>query len=85
VTTIAMDDQRLRLIRELAIEHLDLQPEELTLTRDFVADCGADSLSVIDFFGALEREFTIVFDESSLDRMRTLEATFEVVAEVAGW
>jgi acyl carrier protein len=85
VTTVAIADQRVRRIRELAIEHLELEPEELTMTSDFVADCGADSLSVIDFLGALEREFTIVIDESSLDQMRTLQTTFEVVAEVAGW
>ena len=72
-------------IRQMAAEHLEVDLEELTLTSHFVADCGADSLSLIDLLAGLEREYNVVIDQGQLERMVSVNAVYEVLAEAAGW
>jgi acyl carrier protein len=47
MSTSAISEQRMSRLRELAIEHLEVEPEGLTPTSDFIADLGADSLGFI--------------------------------------
>jgi acyl carrier protein len=82
--TTAVSERFLR-IRELTLEHLEIDDEKLTDESLFVEEHEADSMALIDLLGAVEQEFTIVIDPNLLDRMVNLKAVYEVVSEVAGW
>ncbi len=83
MTTII--SERFQRIRELALEHLEIDEDKLTDDSLFVEDHEADSMSLIDLLGAVEQEFTIVIDPDLLDRMVNLRAVYQVVSEAAGW
>lgn len=72
-------------IRELICEHLEIEAEELTDTGLFVEDYGADSLSLIDLLGSLEKDSGVVIDESHLGRLVSLDGVCAVMQELAGW
>lgn len=55
-------------MRQISAEHLEVDPEQLTMTGHFVADCGADSSLWIDLLAGLEREYNGVIDYGQLER-----------------
>ncbi|HEY6798050.1 MAG TPA: phosphopantetheine-binding protein [Kineosporiaceae bacterium] len=83
--TTAMNEQRLARIRVMAAEHLEVDPETLTMTTDFARDCGADSLVLMDFRAALEEEFEVTIAQQDWDDLLTLERVYQVLADLAGW
>jgi len=72
-------------IVQIVCEHLEVQPEEISETDQFVADHGADSLMLIGVLAALEKEFKITIDQAELARMTSVAGVHAVVAESAGW
>lgn len=72
-------------IRQMAAQHLEVNLADLTVSSHFVDDCGADSLSLIDLLAAVEREYNVVIDQSRLEHMVSVNAVYEVLADVAGW
>jgi acyl carrier protein len=77
--------ERLRQIREIVCEHLELDDSELGDTTHFTEDHEADSLALMDVLAALEKKFGITIDQAQFARMTNLRAVYEVVSESAGW
>jgi acyl carrier protein len=78
-------EARLRQIREIIAEHLELESGELSDTSLLVEDHAADSLSRIDILAALEKEFSVSIDQEAMERMVNVKGVYAVVAEAAGW
>lgn len=76
--------ERIARIREMAVEHLELDAEALSDSSLFV-DEGVDSLSLIDLVAAVEKEFSIVIDQADLPKMTSLDGVYKVVSDTAGW
>jgi acyl carrier protein len=84
------DDNAETIIRETVIEALvkltgnaavASMPDSASL-----ADCGLDSLAVLEFVGLLEARFNIEFDEASFTstNFHTIGQTVSVLCQVAG-
>ncbi|MFE5729531.1 acyl carrier protein [Streptomyces sp. NPDC056528] len=78
-------DERLAEIRDLAAELFDADPAAVESARSFVDDLEADSLLAIEMVTQLEKRYGVLISEEAIPRMVNLKATFEVVAEIAGW
>lgn len=78
-------DVRTAKIKEVVCEILELEEDEVTDTSLFIEDHGADSLRAIEILASLEKEFSVVIDQSELPKMVNLEAVYAVVGEAAGW
>lgn len=78
-------DERLNQIREIVLEVLELEPEELTATSRFKEDHDADSLLAIEILAQLEKTFHIEIPQEELVKMTHLAAVYDVVSEHAGW
>ena len=50
-------------IRELILEQLDVEREEITLDSRFVEDLGADSLDLMELASSLEEEYGVSIDK----------------------
>ena len=77
--------ERLEELREISAEVLELDPEELTDTADFVEVFGADSLRAIEILARIEKKYRIDIPQSELPKMQNLLAVYEIVARQAGW
>lgn len=78
-------DEDQRRIKEIVVDILELDEDELTDTSLFIEDHDADSLRAIEILASLEREFKIVIDQAELARMVNLDGVYEVVSKSEGW
>ncbi|HEY0168558.1 MAG TPA: acyl carrier protein [Jatrophihabitans sp.] len=83
MTVVTDEDQR--RIKEIVVDILELDEDELTDTSLFIEDHDADSLRAIEILASLEREFKIVIDQAELARMVNLAGVYEVVSTSEGW
>lgn len=77
--------ERTGTIREIVCDILEIEEDEVTRTSLFKEDHNADSLRAIEILAALEKEFSVVINQSELPRMVNIEGVYQVVAEAAGW
>ncbi len=78
-------DERMARIKEIVCENFELETDEITEESLFIQEHQADSLKLIDILGAIEMEYSITIDMEELPKMVNLKATYQVVAEAAGW
>ncbi|WP_220449785.1 acyl carrier protein [Nonomuraea longispora] len=72
-------------IREIVAEVLELSPEEISESGDFIEEYGADSMSAIEILAGLDRHFDIEIPQEHLAQMRNLREVYAVVAREASW
>ncbi len=77
-------DSRYGELTEIVADVLEVEPEELTDTGDFVEDYEADSLRAIEILARIEKRFRVEIPQSELAAMRTLEGVREVVGRYVG-
>lgn len=76
--------EQFQQLREILIDVLEIEPEELTETSHFVNDHGADSLMAIDIIASIEREIGVHIPNEALPEMTSLTAVIEIVARYGG-
>ncbi|MEU9212620.1 acyl carrier protein [Streptomyces sp. NPDC048415] len=77
--------ERTESIKEIVCDILEIEEDEVTQTSLFKEDHNADSLRAIEILAALEKQFSVVINQSELPRMVNIEGVYQVVAEAAGW
>ncbi|MET8307407.1 MULTISPECIES: acyl carrier protein [unclassified Micromonospora] len=78
-------EQHVAELREIVAEVLELEPEEVADTADFVEEYEADSLRAIEILARIEKKYRVEIPQAELNEMRSLKAVHEVVARHAGW
>ncbi|MDT8913889.1 acyl carrier protein [Amycolatopsis sp. PS_44_ISF1] len=78
-------DRRKAVIKELACDAFEIEPEELEEDTLFDEDLGIDSLSAIDLLAALEKHFGLEVEQVDLSRLNSLASVYDLVAEELGW
>jgi acyl carrier protein len=71
-----MNQEELQLeeLRELVAEVLELEPEELTDTGDFMEDYEADSLRAIEILARIDKKYKVEIPQAELPELRNLKA-----------
>ncbi len=59
-------------VRDIIVEVMDVDPEEVTLESTFVEDLGCDSLDVQQILLAIQSEFSIKIPDEALDGLETV-------------
>ena len=59
-------------VKEIIVNQLGVDADEITMNSDFIEDLGADSLDVVEFIMALESEFDIEIPEEEAENVRTV-------------
>ena len=72
-----------RQVREIIAEEIEMDPDELEETASFVDEYEADSMSVIQVFGRVERELGVAIPQEEMRNMTDLNAAYEIVGKYA--
>ena len=59
-------------VKEIIVEQLGVDPEEVTMEASFVNDLGADSLDTVELVMALEEEFNMEIPDEEAEKLDTV-------------
>ena len=68
-------------IKEIVIEQLGVNPEQVTLEASFTDDLGADSLGAMELVMALEEEFGLEISQDDAEKIITVGDAIRYVTE----
>lgn len=71
-------------VRQIIVDKLAVDPEQITPEANIKDDLGADSLDVIELVMALEDEFKISIPDETVFDIATVQQAFDCVADRAG-
>lgn len=59
-------------VKELVVEQLGVDADEVTMEASFVDDLGADSLDIVELVMAFEEEFDIEIPDEDAEKIQTV-------------
>ncbi len=59
-------------VKEIIVEQLDVKPEDVTESKTFTEDLGADSLAIVELVLALEEKFEVKIPDDEVDKIKTV-------------
>ncbi len=66
-------------IREVIVDQLGVDAEQVTLEASFIDDLGADSLDTVELIMAFEEEFDIEIPDSEAEKIKTVQDVIDLV------
>ena len=59
-------------VKDIIVEQLGVNPEQVTPTASFIEDLGADSLDIVELVMAFEEEFDIEIPDDAAEHIQTV-------------
>lgn len=59
-------------IKEIIVEQLGVEADEVTMEASFIDDLGADSLDIVELIMALEEEFDMEIPDEEAEKISTV-------------
>jgi len=66
-------------VKEVIVEQLNVNPDEIKPESKFVEDLGADSLDVVEMIMALEEKFGIEIPDSEAEKIQTVQDVVDYI------
>ncbi len=66
-------------VRDVIVEELDVEKENISLESHIINDLDADSLDVVELIMALEETFDIKVDDDSVQSLRTVQDVVDYI------
>ena len=70
-------------IKNIIIEQLGVDPEQVTLNASFIDDLGADSLDTVELVMAIEEEFGVEISDEAAEKAQTVSDLINYIKEKA--
>ena len=70
-----------KTIKEILVEQLGVDEEDVTMDASFIDDLGADSLDIVELIMAMEEEFDIEISEEDAENISTVGSAIEYIKE----
>ena len=71
-------------VKDIIVEQLGVNPEQVTPKASFIEDLGADSLDIVELVMELEEEFEITIPDDQAEKIKTVgEAIDYIEREIA--
>ena len=67
-------------VKEIIVEQLGVDPEEVTMSASFVDDLGADSLDVVELVMAFEEEFDLSIPDEDAEKIATVKDAVDYIS-----
>ena len=68
-------------VKEVVVEQLNVNPDEVKEESKFVEDLGADSLDVVELVMALEEKFDIEIPDTDAEKIITVNNAIKYIEE----
>lgn len=66
-------------VRDIVVEQLGAEADDVTMESTFIDDLGADSLDIVELIMAFEEEFSIEIPDEAAEKIKTVQ---DVVAYI---
>src|SRR2546430_16251002 len=60
-------------VKDIIVEQLGVNPEQVTSTASFIEDLGADSLDTVELVMAFEEEFNVEVPDEGAEKLQTVD------------
>ena len=60
-------------VRDIVVEQLGSEADEVTLESTFIDDLGADSLDIVELIMAFEEEFNVEIPDEAAEKSKTVQ------------
>ncbi len=68
-----MSTSTLEKVRDIVVEQLGVEADEVTIDSTFIDDLGADSLDIVELIMAFEEEFGIEIPDEAAEKIKTVQ------------
>lgn len=68
-------------VRNIVVQQLGVDEQEVTLEANFADDLGADSLDTVELVMAIEEEFNITIPDEDAEKIATLNHAVQFIEE----
>jgi acyl carrier protein len=79
-----MADSIQEKVKEIIVEQLGVNPEQVVPEAKFIEDLGADSLDTVELVMAFEEEFEIEVPDEDAEKLQTVGDVYKYVEEKQG-
>ena len=66
-------DKTFEKIRDIVVEQLGVEADEVSIDSTFIDDLGADSLDIVELIMAFEEEFNIEIPDEAAEKIKTVQ------------
>ncbi|STO30739.1 Acyl carrier protein [Fusobacterium necrogenes] len=66
-------------VREIVVEQLGVDPEQVVPEANFVEDLGADSLDTVELIMAFEEEFDVEIPDTDAEKIKTVQDVIDYI------
>lgn len=66
-------------VRDIIVEQLNVEADEVTMEASFIDTFGADSLDLVELMIAMEEEFEMTIPEEDIDKISTVGNVVEYI------
>ena len=66
-------------VRDIVVEQLGVEADEVTLESTFIDDLGADSLDIVELIMAFEEEFGIEIPDSESEKLVSIKDVVDYI------
>ncbi|MBQ9376330.1 MAG: acyl carrier protein [Schwartzia sp.] len=60
-------------VKDIVVEQLSVEPDDVTMESTFIDDLGADSLDIVELIMAFEEEFSIEIPDEAAEKIKTVQ------------
>ncbi len=76
-----MNQEIFARVKQIVVEQLEVEPDQVTPEANFANDLGADSLATVELVMALEEEFDIEIPDEVAEQIDTVGKAVEHISE----
>ena len=66
-------DKTCEKVRDIVVEQLGVEADEVSIDSTFIDDLGADSLDIVELIMAFEEEFNIEIPDEAAEKIKTVQ------------
>jgi acyl carrier protein len=74
-----MNEEIFKKVKEIVVEQLDVDPDDVKPEASFANDLNADSLDVVELVMALEEEFEVEIPDEAAEQISTVQAAVDYI------
>ncbi len=68
-------------VREIVVDQLGVEEDDVTMEASFIDDLGADSLDIVELIMALEEEFDLEIPDAEAEKITTVGDVVNYIKE----